>query len=77
MSDEVGKSVCVIGAGAFGLAALKNLLEAGFEATAYERNNHIGGLWHVSGDTTQTTALRGKVSNLSKYMVRRPSKLGK
>lgn len=75
MSDGIGKSVCIIGAGAFGLAALKNFLEEGFEATAYERNSYIGGLWHASGDTTQTTALRGTVSNLSKYMVRPPWKL--
>ena len=68
MAPHLDKSTCIIGAGAFGLTTLKNFLEAGFTAVAYERSAHIGGLWHVSNDTKQTTALKGTVSNLSKFM---------
>lgn len=37
--------VAVIGGGWSGLYALKYALEAGFDATLYERTDHIGGVW--------------------------------
>ena len=37
--------VVVIGAGAAGLAALKELKAAGLEAIAYEGRKEVGGVW--------------------------------
>ncbi|XP_068148263.1 senecionine N-oxygenase [Drosophila tropicalis] len=42
------RRVCVIGAGTAGLCALKNSLEAGLDAVAYERGTEIGGTWVFS-----------------------------
>lgn len=41
-----GDTVCVIGAGASGLAAVKNLRELGFEVDCFERETGIGGTWN-------------------------------
>ncbi len=42
----MSKSVCVIGAGCSGLAAVKNLLQAGVrEVVCFERNDRVGGNW--------------------------------
>lgn len=38
-------SVCVIGAGTAGLAALKNSLEHQVQVICYEKGKHIGGTW--------------------------------
>jgi cation diffusion facilitator CzcD-associated flavoprotein CzcO len=34
--------------GAAGLAALKNFLEEGFDAAAFETRSYVGGLWKFS-----------------------------
>ncbi|RZU52890.1 cation diffusion facilitator CzcD-associated flavoprotein CzcO [Krasilnikovia cinnamomea] len=39
-------AVCVIGAGASGLAAIKNLREHGFAVDCYERETSVGGAWN-------------------------------
>jgi dimethylaniline monooxygenase (N-oxide forming) len=41
-------TVAVIGLGAHGLVALKNLLEEGFNATGFDSNTYVGGLWHYT-----------------------------
>ncbi|TML32328.1 MAG: monooxygenase, partial [Actinobacteria bacterium] len=41
-----GDTVCVIGAGASGLAAVKNLREQGFAVDCYERETGVGGAWN-------------------------------
>src|SRR5262249_7300844 len=41
-----GDTVCVIGAGASGLTALKNLREMGFAVDCFERETGIGGAWN-------------------------------
>jgi hypothetical protein len=41
-----GETVCVIGAGASGLAAIKNLREQGFTVDCYERETDVGGAWN-------------------------------
>lgn len=41
-----GDTVCVIGAGGSGLAAIKNLREAGFGVDCYERETSVGGAWN-------------------------------
>ncbi|NNJ62922.1 MAG: FAD-dependent oxidoreductase [Dactylosporangium sp.] len=42
-----GETVCVIGAGASGLAAVKNLREQGFAVDCYERETAVGGAWNA------------------------------
>ena len=69
MSAGLGKTACVIGAGALGLVALKNFIEEGFEVTVYERNDYVGGLWHATKDTTQTSVLESTKANVSKHGV--------
>lgn len=49
--------------GAIGLVALKNLLEEGFDATAFERNDYVGGLWHFTEDTGKTSVTESEFSN--------------
>ncbi|MBX2926475.1 MAG: NAD(P)-binding domain-containing protein [Saprospiraceae bacterium] len=42
----MGKSVCVIGAGCSGLAAVKNLIQAGItKVVCFEKNDRVGGNW--------------------------------
>ncbi len=41
-----GETVCVIGAGASGLTAIKNLREQGFTVDCYERETNVGGAWN-------------------------------
>jgi dimethylaniline monooxygenase (N-oxide forming) len=57
--------IAVIGLGACGLVTLKNLLEAGFDASGFDRNNYTGGLWKFSPEN-KTTVLKTTVANLSK-----------
>jgi hypothetical protein len=40
-------TVCVIGAGAAGLTAVKNLREYGFGVDCYERETAVGGVWNA------------------------------
>lgn len=40
--------VCIIGAGPSGITALKNLLDEGIEAVAFDRNDEVGGNWIYS-----------------------------
>ena len=42
------KKVAVIGAGTAGLCSIKTCLEYGFEPTAFEQHDNIGGLWYYS-----------------------------
>ncbi len=39
-------NVCVIGAGAAGLTAIKNLREYGFGVDCFERDTDVGGAWN-------------------------------
>mgnify|MGYP006217604077 FL=1 len=40
--------IAVIGAGPSGITALKNLLDQGIEAIAFDRNEEVGGNWIYS-----------------------------
>jgi dimethylaniline monooxygenase (N-oxide forming) len=62
-------TAAVIGLGAAGLAALKNLKEEGFEVIGFERNAYIGGLWKYSEDD-KTSILATTVVNISRDRVR-------
>lgn len=60
VTTDTATRIAVIGAGAAGLAMLKNLRQEGLEATAFERLPHIGGNWKFTDDPTATSVLRGK-----------------
>lgn len=61
-------SVAVIGLGAAGLVAVKNLKEEGFNVTGFERNGYVGGLWKYS-DNEYTSVLDTTIVNISKERV--------
>ena len=46
--------VCIIGAGLSGLIAAR-VLENDYDVHIYEATDHIGGLWHYSPETDDTT----------------------
>ncbi|GAA0478279.1 flavin-binding monooxygenase [Paractinoplanes deccanensis] len=50
------EAVCVVGAGASGLAAVKNLREHGFEVDCYERETAVGGAWNWRHDRSPVSA---------------------
>uniref|UniRef100_A0A0B6ZFD7 Flavin-containing monooxygenase n=1 Tax=Arion vulgaris TaxID=1028688 RepID=A0A0B6ZFD7_9EUPU len=45
------KTACVVGAGASGVATLKEFVRQGFKTTCYEIDSDVGGIWHRK-DTT-------------------------
>ncbi|KAK9234245.1 flavin monooxygenase-like protein [Lipomyces kononenkoae] len=61
------QSVAVIGAGAVGLATLKNLLEEDFDVTAYDKRQSIGGVWDFNENINYTSTLPATTSNVSKF----------
>jgi hypothetical protein len=65
MSDSYdrGDNVCVVGAGASGLLAIKNLLELGFTVDCYERETGVGGLWNWRHDRSPVTAVTHLISS--------------
>ncbi|EXK24619.1 hypothetical protein FOMG_18667 [Fusarium oxysporum f. sp. melonis 26406] len=65
-SDGLRKRVAIVGAGPLGLIATKNFVEEGFDVTTFERNEYVGGLWHITSDPTQTCVLPGTITNTSK-----------
>ncbi|MCJ1416901.1 hypothetical protein MMC32_003240 [Xylographa parallela] len=60
-------TVAIVGGGPFGLSAVKNLREAGFEVTLFEQRDTIGGVWASSEDPSILTTLPTTISNVSKY----------
>lgn len=65
MSDNNNIKIAVIGLGAQGLVAVKNLLEEGFDVTGFEKNNFVGGIWHYSAET-RISVLPTTIVNSSK-----------
>jgi hypothetical protein len=51
-----GDAVCVVGAGASGLTAIKNLREQGFAVDCYERETSVGGAWNWRHDRSPVYA---------------------
>lgn len=68
MAEKRAPTVAVVGLGACGLVTLKNMREAGFDATGYESNNYIGGLWEHTEEPDKTSILKTTVANLSKQV---------
>ncbi|CAJ0959373.1 unnamed protein product, partial [Mesorhabditis belari] len=62
--------ICVIGAGASGLPAIKSAIEKGFKVTCFEKSNDIGGLWRYKADPCpgEGSVMRSTVINTSKEM---------
>jgi hypothetical protein len=58
-----GDTVCVVGAGASGLAAIKNLREHGFGVDCYERETGVGGAWNWRHDRSPVYASTHLVSS--------------
>jgi hypothetical protein len=56
-------SVCVIGAGASGLTAIKNLREYGFGVDCYERETGVGGAWNWRHDRSPVYASTHLISS--------------
>ncbi|VDM95130.1 unnamed protein product [Thelazia callipaeda] len=61
--------VCVIGAGASGLPAIKECRAGGLDVVALERTNDIGGIWNYRPDLNEGgTVMKSTVMNTSKEM---------
>lgn len=58
-----GDTVCVVGAGASGLAAIKNLKEYGFAVDCYERETGVGGAWNWRHDRSPVYASTHLISS--------------
>ncbi|MEN3609992.1 flavin-containing monooxygenase [Plantactinospora sp. ZYX-F-223] len=56
-------TVCVIGAGASGLTAIKNLKEYGFGVDCYERETGVGGAWNWRHDRSPVYASTHLISS--------------
>ncbi|HEX6873190.1 MAG TPA: NAD(P)-binding domain-containing protein [Micromonosporaceae bacterium] len=57
------ENVCVIGAGASGLTAIKNLREFGFGVDCYERETGVGGAWNWRHDRSPVYASTHLISS--------------
>ncbi|KAJ3534390.1 hypothetical protein NM208_g7560 [Fusarium decemcellulare] len=64
-SNPRDQRVAVIGLGAMGIVAVKNLLEEGFDVTGFERNSYIAGLWHFTEDEETLSVLESTIVNIS------------
>ncbi|KAF7546689.1 hypothetical protein G7Z17_g8245 [Cylindrodendrum hubeiense] len=63
--DPRDQRVAVIGLGAMGIVAVKNLREEGFDVTGFERSGCIGGLWRFTEDEETLSVLESTVVNVS------------
>ena len=66
------KRVCVIGAGASGLTAIKCCRDEGLEPVCFERTDEIGGLWNYHEEIRadgQGSVYKSTVINTSKEMM--------
>ena len=59
-------TVCVIGAGSSGIAAVKALAHAGYDVTAYEKSDRIGGNWVWGNSNGMSSAYRSLHINTSR-----------
>ncbi|KHN82777.1 Dimethylaniline monooxygenase [N-oxide-forming] 5 [Toxocara canis] len=62
--------ICVVGAGASGLTAIKTSLENSFDVVCFEKSGDIGGLWRYKKDPCpgEGTVMKSTVINTSKEL---------
>jgi cation diffusion facilitator CzcD-associated flavoprotein CzcO len=58
--------VCIIGAGASGLALAKTLYQAGIPFDCFETSDRVGGLWAFKNKTGKSAAYRSLHANTSR-----------
>jgi len=59
-------TVCVIGAGSSGIAAVKELYERGFELDCFEASDRVGGNWVFKNRNGMSAAYRSLHINTSR-----------
>ena len=59
-------TACVIGAGSSGIAAVKALPSAGYDVTAYEKSDRVGGNWVFGNTNGMSSAYRSLHINTSR-----------
>jgi cation diffusion facilitator CzcD-associated flavoprotein CzcO len=67
--SQAKKNVCVIGAGASGLVAAKELLDEGHRVTCFERYDQLGGVFCPSADPDRSGAYDSTKLTISNYMM--------
>ena len=63
MSSGSSRRYCVIGAGANGLAALRTLVESGFDVDCFEREPDVGGVWNIGQGSRSVCASTHLISS--------------
>ena len=63
----MNNKVAIIGAGPSGITAIKNFAEAGFEVTAFERCNGVGGNWRFNDPSGHSSVFETTHIISSKY----------
>ena len=65
----MNQKVAVIGVGPSGITALKNLLDQGIDAVAFDRNQDVGGNWIYSEDESHSSVFEtgGKSGKLISF----------
>ncbi|MDX1907789.1 MAG: NAD(P)-binding domain-containing protein [Bacteroidia bacterium] len=66
------KDVCVIGAGACGISAIRQLKAAGLDPVCYEKGSDVGGVWRYNNDNGHSAAYRSLHINTNRYMMAYP-----
>jgi dimethylaniline monooxygenase (N-oxide forming) len=69
----VSKSICVVGAGSSGLAAIRELKLAGHQVTCFEASTAIGGSWRYGNDNGVSAAYASLHANISRRNMQYPS----
>lgn len=64
--DTRVRDVCVIGAGSSGITAIKTLVQAGVDVTAFEASDRIGGNWAFGNSNGRSAAYRSLHMNTSR-----------
>ena len=71
--DGFDAQVCLIGAGAAGLAAGKSLADRGIEFDWFEKGSMVGGLWRIDNDNGSVAAYQTLHLNSSRPRTQYPS----